>query len=237
MTARLDLGEFSVDVMFKNIKNLHLSVNPPIGRVLISAPERTSLETIRCFVISKLGWIKRQRQKLQEQPRETRRDNVERESHFLWGKRYLLTVTEGDHAPSVAIAHNRLLLSVRPETTEEKRQQIIAEWYRRQLKIALPNYIAAGESAIGVTVNRIYVQRMKTRWRSCNPLARSIRFNTELAKKPKECLEYVVLHELLHLLEATHSARFIAMIDRYMPNWRLRRDQLNQLPVGHDEWE
>jgi len=138
MTARIDLGEFSADVMFKNIKNVHLSVYPPIGRVLIAAPERMSLEKIRVFVISKLSWIKRQRQKLREQPRETPREYLERESHFLWGKRYLLRVIEGDCVPSIELGHSRLLLRVKPGTSEKKKQSIIAECYRAQLKARSP---------------------------------------------------------------------------------------------------
>lgn len=236
MVAQLDLGEFSVDVMFKDIKNVHLSVYPPTGKVRIAAPTRMSLETIRVFATSKLSWIKRQQQKLREQAREAAREYLDRESHYLWGKRYLLTVIEGDHAPSVDIKHSRLLVRIKSGATEDKRQRIIAEWYREQLKAVVPLVIARWAPVIGVTVEKFYTQQMKTKWGSCNFLARSIRLNTELAKKPKECLEYVLLHEMMHLVERPHSARFVAMMDRFMPNWRLSRDQLNRLPLRHEEW-
>ena len=235
MTARINLGEFSADVMFKNIKNVHLSVYPPIGRVLIAAPERMNLETIRVFAISKLAWIKRQRQKLCDQPRETPREHLERESHFLWGKRYLLTVIEGDHTPSIETAHSGLVLRVRSGASEEK-----TEPRRRMVSRAAESNASGFDCDMGTGDRRrcwkILCATNENQVGSCNHLARSIRLNTELAKKPKECLEYIVLHEMIHLLEPTHNARFIAMMDRFMPSWRLRRDQLNQLPVRHEEW-
>jgi hypothetical protein len=236
MTDRIDLGGTPVEVTFKNIKNVHLSVYPPTGRVRISAPARMSLDTIRVFAISKLGWIKQQQRKLREQERETPREYLNLESHYLWGRRYLLRVIEGDQTPSVEIQHSRLLLHVRPETTEEKKQEIVAQWYRNQMRVAIPSLIDSWTPVIGVTVQGFYVQQMKTKWGSCNPRAGTIRLNTELAKKPKECLEYIVVHEMAHVLEPTHNARFIALMDGFIPNWRLRRDQLNRLPVRHEEW-
>ena len=236
MADRLVLGGISTEVMFKDIKNVHLSVYPPNGRVRISAPARMTLDTIRVFAISKLGWIKQQQRKLREQERETPREYLNLESHYLWGKRYLLRVIEADQAPSVEVQHSRLLLRVRPGTPDEMKQEIVAQWYRNQLRVAVPFLIAKWTMVMGVTVERLYVQQMKTKWGSCNPCAGTIRLNTELAKKPKECLEYIVIHEMAHLLEPTHNARFIALMDRFMPNWRLRRDRLNQLPVRHEEW-
>jgi predicted metal-dependent hydrolase len=236
MTSRLNLGDIAVEVTFKDIKNVHLSVYPPTGRVRISAPARMSLDTIRVFAISKLGWIKQQQRKLRQQERETPREYLNLESHYLWGKRYLLRVIEGASVPSVEVQHSRLVLWVHPETTEEKKQEIVAQWYRDQVKAAVPSLIARWAPDMGVSVERLFVQQMKTKWGSCNPRAGTIRLNTELAKKPKECLEYIVVHEMAHLLEPTHNVRFIAIMDRLMPNWRLRRDQLNQLPVRHEEW-
>jgi predicted metal-dependent hydrolase len=236
MAARIDLGGTPVDVTFKNIKNVHLSVYPPNGRVRISAPARLSLDTIRVFAISKLGWIKQQQKKLREQERETPREYLNRESNYLWGKRYLLRVIEGDQMPSVEIQHSRLLLRVRTETTEERKQEIVANWYRTQMREAVPSLIDRWAPVMGVKVEGFYVQQMKTKWGSCNPRAGTIRLNTELAKKPKECLEYIVVHELAHLLEPTHNTHFIAVMDQFMPSWRLRRDQLNQLPVRHEQW-
>ncbi|MGZ9053164.1 MAG: M48 family metallopeptidase, partial [Rhodoplanes sp.] len=160
----------------------------------------------------------------------------DRESHYVWGKRYLLTLVESDEAPSVELTHRRMILTVRPRTDEEKKQAIVDAWYRAQLKEALPLLIAKWEPLIGVKVGRFFVQRMKTKWGSCNKGTRSIRLNTDLAKKPRDCLEYIVVHEMHHSLEPTHNTRFLALMDRFMPNWRLRRDQLNQLPVRHEEW-
>jgi predicted metal-dependent hydrolase len=236
MVTQIELGDITVDVVLKDIKNIHLSVYPPTGRVRISAPSRMSLDTIRVFAISKLGWIKAQQAKLQQQERETPREYLDRESHYVWGKRYLLKVFEGDHAPSVELKHSQMLLQVRPGADEAKRQAVAEEWYRRQLKQAVPPLVAKWEPLMGVKVERFFVQRMKTRWGSCSHAARSIRLNTELAKKPRECLEYIVVHEMAHVLEPTHSARFVALMDRFMPNWPFYRDQLNRFPVSHEDW-
>lgn len=234
--ARIELGDITVDVVLKDIKNVHLSVYPPAGRVRISAPRRMSLDTIRVFAISKLDWIKQQQAKLREQERETPREYVERESHSVWGKRYLLTVDECDGPPSIELKHRRMLLRVRPGTDQEKKAALVEEWYREQLKKAVPPLLAKWEPLLGVKAERWFVQRMKTRWGSCNHEARTIRLNTELAKKPAECLEYIVVHELVHLLEPTHNARFIALMDRFMPNWPFHRDALNRLPVRQETW-
>ena len=236
MTKTIQLGEITVDVVQKDIKNVHLSVYPPTGRVRISAPSHMSMDTIRVFAISKLDWIRKQQATLQAQDRETPRDFLDRESHYVWGERYLLNIIERDRAPSVTLEGNRMMLQIRPQTEGSKRQEIIENWYREQLKTEVPAPIAKWEPLMDVTVDRFYIQRMKTRWGSCNPENRSIRLNTDLARKPRECLEYLVVHEMAHLLEPTHNARFITLMDQFMPNWRHRRDQLNQLPVRHEKW-
>jgi len=234
--SQINLGDIAVDVVLKDIKNLHLSVHPPTGRVRISAPMRMRIDTIRVFAISKLDWIKQQQTKLREQERETPRDYVDRESHYVWGKRYLLTVSERDEPPSIELKHSRMLLRVRPETDEAKRQALVEEWYREQLREAVPALLARWQPLLGVKVERFFVQRMKTKWGSCNHKARTIRLNTELAKKPAECLEYIVLHELVHLVEPTHNARFVAQMDQFMPKWQLHRQVLNRLPVRREKW-
>ncbi len=236
MASQIKLGNIAVDVILKDIKNVHLSVYPPTGRVRISAPKRMSVDTIRVFAISKLGWIKKQQAKLQTQERETPRDFLDRESHYVWGKRYLLNMVEGDHAPSVTLKGNKMMLKIRPQTSGDKRQEIIENWYREQLKAEAKSLIAKWGPRMNLTVDRFYVRRMKTKWGSCKPKKHSIRLNTDLARKPRECLEYLVVHEMAHILEPTHNARFVALIDQFMPNWRLRRDQLNQLPVRHEKW-
>ncbi|MDD2340021.1 MAG: SprT family zinc-dependent metalloprotease [Methanosarcina sp.] len=236
MTTQIKLGDITADVVLKDIKNIHLSVYPPNGRVRISAPLRMDIDTIRVFAISRLGWIKQQQKKFQEQERETPREYLNLESHYVWGKRYLLKVIENDEVPSVELKHRKMVLCVRPGTDDKKKQAIIDSWYREQLKKAVPPLIARWEPLLGVKVERFFVQRMKTKWGSCNYKARNIRLNTELAKKPQECLEYVVIHEMAHLLEPTHNSRFIMLMDRFMPRWQFYRDKLNQLPVSHENW-
>ena len=237
MVTQIKLGDITVDVVKKGIKNIHLSVYPPTGNVRISAPLRMNPDNIRVFAITKLGWIKRQQQKLCEQARETPREYLNRESHDVWGKRYLLTVSERNQPPSVELTHSRIVLHVRPGTDEFKKQAIVEEWYRLQLKQAVPPLIAKWEPLIGVKVKQFFVQRMKTRWGSCNASAHNIRLNTDLAKKPQECLEYIVVHEMAHLLEPTHNARFVALMDRIMPKWPFYREMLNRLTVRHEHWD
>ena len=236
MALEIQLGDIAIDVVLKDIKNVHLSVYPPHGRVRIAAPLRTSLDILRIFAITRLDWIKRQQAELQAQERETPREYLERESHYVWGKRCLLAVWEFEGPPFIELAHDRLLLRERPGTSEEKRQRLVEEWYREQMKAAIPPLLERWEPRIGVSTRRFFVQRMKTRWGSCNTTACTIRLNSELAKKPPECLEYILVHELIHLLEPTHNARFIGLMDRFMPSWQLRRQALNRLPVREESW-
>lgn len=236
MVKQIRLGRIAVDVIKKDIKNIHLSVNPPTGKVRISAPLRMDIDTIRVFAITKLSWIKNQQKKLRAQERETPREYIDRESHYVWGKRYLLKVVEKDAAPGVELAHSKLILRVRPATNRERRREILDAWYREKLKQAVPALLAKWEPVMGVKVKRFFVQRMKTKWGSCTPGTGSIRLNTDLAKKPPGCLEYIALHEMAHLLEPTHNARFVALMDGYMPKWRFYKDELNRLPVRHEDW-
>jgi predicted metal-dependent hydrolase len=195
-----------------------------------------NIDTIRIFAISKLGWIKQQQRKLQEQERETPREYIDRESHFLWGKRYLLTVLEINETPSIELQHQKMVLRVRPGSDDKKKQDIMDAWYREQLKKAAFPLIAKWESLMDVKMGRLLVRRMKTKWGSCNPTSRNILLNTELGKKPRECLEYIIVHEMAHLLEPTHNSHFIALMDQFMPKWQFHRDQLNLLPVSHENW-
>lgn len=236
MVRQLKLGDVAVDVVFKNIKNVHLSVYPPTGRVRISAPSRMSLDTIRVFAISRLGWIRQQQKKLRQQERETPREYLDRESHYVWGKRYLLKVEEVDTVPTVTLKHKRMILQVRPGTSREKRQAVVEEWYREQLREAVQPLIEKWQPRMGVSVKQVFVQKMKTKWGGCRPSTKSMRLNTELAKKPKECLEYILVHEMVHLLEPTHNDRFISLVGQFMPRWKYYRDALNQLPLRHQDW-
>lgn len=236
MQTTVKLGEMTVDVILKDIKNVHLSVHPPTGKVRIAAPLRMSLGTIRVFAISKLAWIKQQQHKLAEQERETPRDYIDRESHYLWGKRYLLKVIEKNSPSRVTINHSTLLLQIRAGASDEKRQAVMDEWYRGEVKAAVPPLIAKWERLMNVEVASFSVRKMKTLWGSCSPNSKTIRLNLELAKKPGECLEYIVVHEMAHLLESTHNARFVKLMNQFMPKWQSRRQMLNRLPVRHEEW-
>lgn len=236
-TSQIEVGGIQVDVVFKNIKNIHLSVHPPTGRVRISAPRWVKLDTLRVYAISRIDWIKKHQNRFQAQERETRREYLDRESHYVWGRRYLLKVQEANRPPSVELKHNQMILAVRPGATMAKREVVVTAWYRDQVTQAVIPLVAKWEPILGVRINALQVRQMKTRWGSCTPRRRSIRLNTELGKKPPECLEYVLVHELIHLLEPSHNARFVSLMDRFMPQWRHVRDELNRAPLGHVEWE
>ena len=233
---KLKLGDITIDVLQKDIKNIHLSVHPPTGRVRISAPSRMALDTIRVFAISKLSWIKKQQAKLKHQEREAPREFLNRESHYFKGKRYLLKVTEKDAAPRVLLKHSILELHVRPGTSGEKRKAILDEWYRQQLKEVVPTLIKKWEKRMNVQVNEFGIKKMKTKWGTCTREANRIWLNLELAKKPIECMEYIVVHEMAHLLERNHNDRFISLMNEFMPKWRFHKDELNRLPVSHVDW-
>jgi predicted metal-dependent hydrolase len=237
MTEQIQIGDISVDVIFKDIKNVHLSVHPPTGRVRVSAPRRMKLDTIRVYLISKIDWIKKHQKKFQEQERETPREYLDRESHYVWGKRYLLKVDEANRVPSVELRHTQMILTVRPGSGVEKREAILSAWHRDEVRKAAAPLIQKWEAAMGVSASQLHIQRMKTRWGSCNPRTRSIRLNSDLAKKPRPCLEYIIVHELAHLLEPSHNARFIALMDKFLPNWKQHRAELNRIPLSHVEWE
>ncbi|MBT1073940.1 M48 family metallopeptidase [Geobacter grbiciae] len=236
MTTTIQIGELSIRVTKKNIKNVHLSVHPPDGHVTLAAPTGTRLEVARAYAISKLGWIREQQAKLKNQARETHRQFVERESHYLWGRRYLLSVNEQDRKPSVKLDHKRITLNVRPGSSSEKRADVLHEWHKALLHQVVPGIITAWETKLGVKVAGYFLQRMKTKWGSCNHRAGHIRINTELVKKPKDLLEYVIVHEMVHLIEKTHSARFVALLDEYYPTWREARSELNELPLSAVRW-
>jgi predicted metal-dependent hydrolase len=236
MAKTIQLGDIAITVRRKAIKHVHLSVHPPSGRVTLVAPKGTRPEVARAYAASKLGWIRNQRAKLRGQARETPRHFVERESHYLWGRRYLLSVKEQVAKPSVLLSHRSITLTVRPGSSEEKRGAVIHEWHKALLHQVVPELIRRWEPKLGVKVASYFLQRMKTKWGGCNHRARNIRLNTELVKKPKDLLEYVVVHELLHLLEPTHSERFVTLMSKHYPAWREARAELNELPLGAEKW-
>ena len=233
---QINLGEIVVDVVQKDIKNIHLSVYPPIGHVRIAAPLRMNLDTIRIYAISKLGWIKKQQQKFREQIRETPREYLNKESHYFFGKRYLLRVIELDESPRVRIKHTTIDLYVRPDSDIQKKHDVMEQWYREQLKELVPSIIQKWEKIMGVSPNEFAIKRMKTKWGTCNREAKRIWLNLELAKKPYPCIEYIVVHEMAHLLERNHNSNFVAIMDNYLPEWKQLKMEFNKLPVSHVEW-
>ena len=236
MTETIQLGDVSIAVTRKAVKNVHLSVHPPLGHVTLVAPTETRLDVARAYAISKLGWIRDQQTKLLAQARETPRQFVERETHHLWGRRYLLSVIEKNAKPAVTHSHRRITLAVRPGSTLAKREKVMNEWHRALLHQAVPALIVKWEAKLGVKVSGYFLQRMKTKWGSCSPRAGNIRLNTELVKKPKDLLEYVVVHEMLHLVAPTHSERFVALLQQHYPTWREARVELNELPLAAELW-
>ena len=223
-----------MEVTHKPIKHLHLSVVPPDGAVRISAPHGMSAHHVRAYAIGKLAWIRRQQARLAAQPRESPRLVVERESHALWGQRLLLHIEEVQAAPRVEVHPRRLLLFVRPGATLEKRRSVLAAWYRQQLRQEAVSLIEHWQQRLDVQMNRLFVQAMRRRWGSCNPATKNIRLNTQLAQKPRACLDYVVLHELAHLRVPSHGEPFLALLDSLQPDWQERRRLLNQLPLTRD---
>ncbi len=237
MTETLRLGDIVIAVNRKAVKNVHLSVHPPFGHVTLVAPSNTRLEVARAYAISKLGWIRDQQAKLLAQAREKPRQFVERESHYLWGRRYLLTVKYQEVKPSVLLDHKRITQTVRPGSNAEKRAEVMHEWHKSLLHDVVPPLIAKWERKLKVKVTGYFLQRMKTKWGSCNHSAGHIRLNTELVKKPKDLLEYVIVHEMVHLIEPTHSNRFIAILEAHYPTWREARAELNELPLAAEVWK
>lgn len=232
MQETIELGDVHIVLTRKDVKHVHLTVHPPSGRVTLVAPPTTRTEVARAYAITKLAWIREQRRKLNAQARETPRKYVSRESHYLWGRRYLLAVTEVDEKPQVKVAPNKLTLRVRPGSGTERRAEVMHEWHKAQLHAIVPVLIRKWERKLGVRVAGYYLQRMKTKWGSCNADKRNIRLNTELVKKPKDLLEYVVVHEMAHLLVPSHSERFVTILDQHWPQWRESREELNALPLS-----
>ena len=232
MSSTIELGSIVADVYYKEIKNIHLSVNPPQGDVRISAPIHLDMDTIRIFALSKLSWIRRQQQKFRDQERETPREYIDRESHYVWGKRYLMLINEENRPACVELNHNKLLVNVRPNSKLNKREEVLESWYREQLRSKAREMVDTWEKRLGVKSDRVIIQKMKTKWGSCSPKSRIIRLNLELCKKPPKYLEYIIVHELMHLIEPTHNQKFVGLMDTYMPKWKHYREELNRLAIG-----
>ena len=236
MSEALQIGDISIELIRKPVKHVHLSVHPPAGRVSMVAPPDTRTEVARAYAVSKLPWIRKQQAAYSSQAREESRKFVARETHFLWGRRHLLEVEYRNVKPSVRLDHRRIKLVVRPGSTETTRARVMHEWHKALMHEAVPTLVAQWGPKLGVHVERYFLQRMKTKWGSCNHDARHLRLNTELVKKPPDLLEYVLVHEMLHLREPTHSDRFISLLGQHYPSWRDARAELNELPLGAEEW-
>ncbi|MSY07508.1 MAG: DUF45 domain-containing protein [Actinobacteria bacterium] len=236
-SAYLTVGGIDVDIVYKEIKNLHIGVYPPMGRVRVAAPEQMNDDQVRLAVVNRLPWIKRQREQLRAAERQTEREMVTGESHYVWGSRLRLKVIERHGRAHIEIDGDRLLMYVSEGTSTDSRRELIDRWYRALLRHAIPSVIAEWETKIGVTVPKWSIRRMKTKWGSCNRESGHIWFNVELAKKHPECLEYLAVHEITHLVERGHGERFTKLMDKAMPDWRARRDRLNEAPLAAENWE
>jgi predicted metal-dependent hydrolase len=216
-----------IEIVKKDIKNMHLNVLPPAGRVRISAPYGTSDDAINLFAVKKISWIKKQVEKFKNQARQTEREYFTGESHYLWGRRYRLEIRHSNKANNIELKGNKIILTVREKSTRQQRENVINEWYRAELKAKLPELVNKWEEIIGVKASAVGIKNMLTRWGTCNSENKRVWINLQLAKKPPECLEYIVVHELLHLLEKTHTANFVEYMDTYIPTWRVTKSELN----------
>jgi predicted metal-dependent hydrolase len=234
---QITVGNISIDVVRKDIKNLHLGVYPPNGRVRIATPLKIDDESVRLFAISKMAWIKKQQLKFEAQERQSERRFVSGESHYYKGKRYLLNVIYRNAAPKVEIRNMTYIdLYVRIGSTKEQREKVLTEWYRKQLKVQVPALIDKWQKIIGIKLNDWGIKKMKTKWGTCTIASCRIWLNLELAKKPEHCLEYIIVHEMVHLIERNHTDRFIAYMNKFMPQWHLYKEELNRSMLSHEIW-
>lgn len=234
---RIVVGSISIDVEKKDIKNLHLGVYPPNGRVRIAAPLRVNDDAIRLFAVSKLSWIKKQQRHFENQEREPEREYISGESHYFNGKRYLLNIIPTTSRHKVELRHKHIDLYVKKGITTKARAAVIAKFYRLYLQEQVANLIAKWEKKMKVKLSGYGIKKMKTKWGTCNIEAKRIWVNLELAKKPQACLEYIVVHEMVHLLERHHNDTFIAYMDKFLPQWRALKTELNKSPISHSDWE
>jgi predicted metal-dependent hydrolase len=232
----LKIGDLGVDVVYKDIKNVHISVYPPLGRVRVAAPLRVDESAIRLAIVQRLSWIRKQQEQLMNAQRQSQREMVTGESHYFWGRRLQLIVHSSAKISRVELVGNKVVISCPISMGASARRKILMEWYRSELKATIPSVLEKWENILGFTANTWTVRRMKTKWGSCNPDTRSLWFNIELAKKDPACLEYIVVHELAHFLERTHSERFVTLMDAHLPNWRATRDLLNGAPLAEESW-
>lgn len=225
-----------VEVIPKKIKNIHLKVHQPEGRVTLSAPIHMEIEIIRGFLINKIDWILKQQRKIKEHPKESPREFLNQESHSVWGECYLLNVVEVNKSPRIELRGNELIYYLKSDWTQVQKLRFLDRWYRDLIRDQLAEIVPKWEGFIGVKANQFLIQKMKSLWGSCNTKTHAIRLNSELAKKPKECLEYVLVHELMHLIEPSHNHRFVTLMDQYLPEWRTLKKSLNTTLARHEDY-
>jgi len=233
---RFMLGKIPVDVTRKSIKHVHLSVYPPNGKVRISAPSHMKPETIRVFAISKLGWIKKQQAILKKQERETPREYLNQESHYYLGRRFLMKLVDHQQSAGILIKHGKIVVNQRGESAPEKARNVLQIWYRDEIRRIGGELIKKWEPKIDVKVSDFGIKLMKTKWGTCNPTEKRIWLNLELAKKPIECIEYIVVHEIVHILERKHNDNFVRLMNKHLPKWKFHREELNRSPLRHENW-
>ncbi len=233
---RMQVGTINMQLNRKDIKNLHISVLPPDGRVRVSAPLAMTETAIRMAVINRIPWIKKQKNNFSKQPRQSPREIVTGECHYLWGKRHRINVIERAGRHEIKLSKNKLYLYVNPNTSLENRELVLSQYYRFELKKRIDELLLYWKDIIGISLSSFGIKKMKTKWGSCNIEAKRIWLNLELAKKPPECLEYILVHELLHLTQRKHNERFKASIDKFLPDWSERRDLLNRMPLAYSNW-
>lgn len=230
-------GEVDVEIHRRDIKNIHLNVLPPNGRVRLSVPKNTSEQSIRLAIVNKLGWIKRQQADFQQQARQSEREMVSGEAHYLWGQKLRLAVNYTSLKHSIALkGKTKLVIQVKEDTSVENRLKLLNGFYREALQAQINKFLPVWENRLSVKANEISIRKMKTKWGSCNTDAKRILINLELAKKPVECLEFILVHELVHLIERHHNKRFLHLMDSHLPDWRERRNLLNSLPLAYEDW-
>lgn len=234
----LEIGELKIEIVKKDIKNIHLAVYPPLGRVRLTSPKDINDSTIRLYAISKLSWIKKQQRNFKKRDRESQRNYIGRESHYFFGKRFLLKLNEVELPAKVLIKNKTYLeLTVRPDTSRDRKEKLLEEFYRVELKKRIPELIEKWEKKIGVKVSSWGVKKMTTKWGTCNREAKRIWINLELAKKPIECLEYIIVHEIMHIIERHHNDKFMSLMTKHLPRWKQLKNELNNSPVSHIDWE
>lgn len=238
MDTFITVNDIHVQIVRKDIKNLHLAVYPPDGHVRVAVPEHVTNDSIRLAVVSKLSWIKRQQKDFHEQPRQSERKYISGECHYFQGKRYRLELIETNEKPAIKLMKSgKIKMYVKPDTKSEAKEKLLNEWYRAQLKTLIPELLSVWQPIVGKTANAWGVKKMKTKWGSCNTEQGRVWLNLELAKKPIQCTEYILVHELVHLYERRHNERFRTLLSKYMPNWKSRQKLLNTSPLAHENWD